>query len=359
MEDPKPLDVLYIVRPGDDNEELRYSLRSLAANLPHSRVFIAGYCPRFVDREAVHYIPVAPPSNRSRFTSSTLNTLAGLEDERMGTHAILMHDDFFVMRPIPAVPILNRGPVSVVQRTSGAAGAYAAGMRVTRAILKSAGFPDPLSYELHVPMIVNAAQMAGLIRRNLEVRALHKRTLYGNLTHMGGRTIPDVKVHGKNDPFDREATFLSTNDGSFKRGAVGAWIRSRFPDPCRYEAPILRPKTEEAEMAHVTYANTVTGRVVTREESLTMNRSRRWKRIEMDKGLEASLELPSSEDAPEVPIPVNEPEAADEAPAPVPTEVPDGRSSREKWAAYAASLGVDVEGLTKAEIRALLDPPKE
>lgn len=28
------MDVIYPVRPGDDNEELRYSLRSLAANFP-------------------------------------------------------------------------------------------------------------------------------------------------------------------------------------------------------------------------------------------------------------------------------------------------------------------------------------
>ena len=35
------MDLVYLVRPGEQNEELRWSLRSLV-NLPHERVFEVG-----------------------------------------------------------------------------------------------------------------------------------------------------------------------------------------------------------------------------------------------------------------------------------------------------------------------------
>ena len=41
------MDAVYYVRPGDRNDELRYSLRSLA-NLPHDRVWIVGHTPPWV-----------------------------------------------------------------------------------------------------------------------------------------------------------------------------------------------------------------------------------------------------------------------------------------------------------------------
>ena len=47
-------DIVYVVRPGERNEELRYSLRSLS-NLPHGRVWIAGYMPKWVT--GVEHIP--------------------------------------------------------------------------------------------------------------------------------------------------------------------------------------------------------------------------------------------------------------------------------------------------------------
>ncbi|MFF3129757.1 hypothetical protein ACFVRD_48125 [Streptomyces sp. NPDC057908] len=57
MGDGERPDIVYVVRPWNQNEQLRYSLRTLA-NLPHRRVWIAGYCPTWVGPD-VGRIPVA------------------------------------------------------------------------------------------------------------------------------------------------------------------------------------------------------------------------------------------------------------------------------------------------------------
>jgi hypothetical protein len=51
-------DLVYVVREGDRNNELRHSLRSVVANVPHRLVWIAGYKPGWVS-DLVGYIPMA------------------------------------------------------------------------------------------------------------------------------------------------------------------------------------------------------------------------------------------------------------------------------------------------------------
>ena len=51
-------DLVYIVCPGDQNEELRYSLRSVARNLPGRRVWIFGHTPPWVT--GVHSVELDP-----------------------------------------------------------------------------------------------------------------------------------------------------------------------------------------------------------------------------------------------------------------------------------------------------------
>jgi hypothetical protein len=339
-----PLDVVYVVRIGDDNEELRYSLRSLHANLPHARVWIAGYAPKWVNRARVHVIETE--WQRCRFRSSTDNLRAFLEHPHAPLNAVLMNDDFFIMEPIPSVPPLNRGPAHTVLETSGVSGDYAAGLRRTVAILRTLGHDAPLSYELHAPMVVNVPHMREILKRYGEVQGLHKRTLYGNVTHLAGRTVVDVKVKNSKDGFstvfDPRAPFVSTNDHSFRHGAVGAFIRERFSEPSPYE--LREADYEECNLSEVTYENTVTGRIVVREPNRTMDLSRRWRRVDTRPFVLEPVEAPESPSE----------DLEDEADVSVPK--PDGRSSLAAWEAYAAHCGIELaEGMTKAEIRAYLE----
>ncbi|MGW5122974.1 hypothetical protein ACWEQ7_02735 [Streptomyces sp. NPDC004069] len=245
------MDIVYVVKPGDDNEELRYSLRSLAAHLPHERVWLAGHRPAWVSDEVGH-IPVAQKG--SRFRNSTGNLHAACEHPDVAEHFVYFNDDFFLMQPLDQVPVLHRGDVrEVIAATPHSQ--YRVGAMQTLAVMRRIGLDGDgplLSYELHLPMPMSKAHMLKVLLAGASVPALHKRTLYGNFHHIGGDQVTDVKIKGPYDP-GPDGPFLSTTEASFERGAVGERIRAAFPEPCRYETdtgPGDGPAVREAQPDH-------------------------------------------------------------------------------------------------------------
>lgn len=104
-----PPDVVYINRPGDENEELRYSLRSLK-NLPHDRVFIVGYSPVWV--RGCESIAVDP--QRSKHASAESNLIAACSSLEVSDPFYVFNDDFYVMQEMETIPVLHEGPLSEV-----------------------------------------------------------------------------------------------------------------------------------------------------------------------------------------------------------------------------------------------------
>lgn len=238
--------VVYVVGPGDRNEELRYSLRSLAAHLPHEQVWIAGHRPDWVSDDVGH-IPVA--QTRSRFQNSTANMHAACEHPEVGGEAgefVYFNDDFFVMQPLDdGVPLQHRGPLREVIASTRSS-LYRRGAQSTLHLMRRLGMEDDgelLSYELHAPLIVHKKSMLQALDAGRSLPVLHKRTLYGNLIRLGGDQVPDVKVQTLDDP-GSDGPFVSTTDGAFAHGAVGQRIRDAFPDPCRYERGYTPPVDE-------------------------------------------------------------------------------------------------------------------
>lgn len=229
------MDVVYVVKPGDDNDELRYSLRSLA-NLPHGRVWIAGHKPSWVND--VGFISVA--QNRTKWQNSTDNLWAACEHPEVSDEFVYMNDDIFIVEPLDAVPVLHRGPVDKVaeyyrrRRSTG----YLQGMLTTKRILGLVGSHDPLSYELHVPLVVNKQAMAEVLALpkllDVHTKCLHKRTLYGNYWKLGGDEVEDCKVYDRTGRMP-DGPFVSTTDQTFGYHPVGVLIRERFPEPSPHE----------------------------------------------------------------------------------------------------------------------------
>lgn len=230
-------DVVYICKPDAENEELRYSLRSLK-NLPHSRVFIVGGCPPWVRN--VEIIPTA--LGRDKQVTAQRNLWVACTSPEISDPFIVFNDDFYVMQPIEELPSLNMGPMPAVIASHAPGGSYRRAMERTYDLMLELGTIDPVSFEMHIPMLIEKTGMLLALSLGKDIHGVHNRTLYGNLMGIESEESSDVKVYSrtKGRDFERE-TFLSTGDRSFLYHPAGRYIRERFPDPGLYEkGPIKR-----------------------------------------------------------------------------------------------------------------------
>jgi len=222
-------DIVYVVRTGEKNEELRYSLRSLR-NLPHAKVWIAGHCPKWVS-ETVGRIPVVSRIRGHQHAKANLRA-ACLHPE-VSEQFVYMNDDFFVMHPMDSLPVMHRGTIAEVVRNRSMASSYTRSLDKTRRLLMDQGIQEPLMYDLHAPMLVTKAGMLEALEL-ADSDLLHERTLFGNLNHVGGERHPNHKIRRRDSGWE-SWPFLSTNDPGFASLPVGKHIRSAFPEMGPYE----------------------------------------------------------------------------------------------------------------------------
>lgn len=228
------IDVVYPVRSGDENEELRYSLRSLS-NVPHATVHISGFTPSWLNGH-VNRIPV--PQQANKYRSAEANLLAAIDSDDVSDPFWLFNDDFFMLRKMRAIPMLHRGLLRdvIADYLARHSGHYVQGMIHAQELLQSLGLEEPLySYEMHSPIKVYKADM----RQTLELRGkqdcYHLRTVYGNLVRLQGTASEDVKVYRTTADDYQQWKMLSTSDILFRYSKAGRFIRGLFPDRSGFE----------------------------------------------------------------------------------------------------------------------------
>lgn len=221
------MDVVYLCRPGD-NEELRYSLRSLR-NLPHRRVWIFGDAPRWVNDYHLAIRRIPKDGNKHRTTNITMR--AACQEAGVTDPFVYMNDDFYITQPITEIPTLNLGPIYKVAEAyswQGIKGMYVRGMLRTATKLESLGYNNPLSFETHTPLVVHKEHML----RALDLGPYHRRSVYGAFARLTGQTIRDVKVHktGQTIP---DGPFLSGMDTTLQY--LKPHLEHLFPTTGQYE----------------------------------------------------------------------------------------------------------------------------
>lgn len=226
------LPIVCPVRPGDQNEELRFAIRTWEKHLPdHGDIWIVGYQPNWLTN--VNFIPGnGYRGNRNVYR----NMLAAAEHPELGDEFLAMNDDFLLTAPVDDIPVYYHSrladqiaPVKNRPRTW-----WHRSLIFTHKILQRAGYEDPLSYELHLPLPVNKAGMAEALRRFLDADdngiPPQWRTLYGNVNQIGGTQHADTKARGR-APLNKP--FHSTTDSTFRY--FRAYFAQHYPTPSRYE----------------------------------------------------------------------------------------------------------------------------
>ena len=219
--------LIYPVRPGEKNEPLRYSLRSVASHLPDATVILAGHRPRWVT--GVDHIPVTQRRPGRENVARILAAVCAHPD--VPPEWVLMNDDFYAMAPDPPVPLVYRGPLfdlSAVWRQ----GWYATALARTHEVLDGRGVSDPLAYDrVHCPMPVTTAEMREALDGAGAGPVLH-RSLYGNT--IGGGVLGEAcKVRTPRVVLPEQG-WVSFNDWSWSQ-RPGRTVRRMFPRKCRYE----------------------------------------------------------------------------------------------------------------------------
>jgi hypothetical protein len=239
-------DLVWIVRPGE-NEELRYSLRSVTRNLPHGKVWIVGDPPAWFVGNVIH--PTPAMHAMPRFARVRAMIRLACEDPRIADTFILMCDDQFLREPVDGLAVVHAGPIAEYVNPS----RYGDAGRETAALLVEAGYPNPLRYDLHMPITVRKP----MLRKALDladrsgIPDVWLWSIYGNMAGIGGTRGSDPKVYRRSsmpellerDPATgwlvekgnrNTGPWLSTTDDSWLL-EPGEVIRNAFPEPCRYE----------------------------------------------------------------------------------------------------------------------------
>ena len=222
-------DIVYFVKDTPVNEELRYSVRSLA-NFPHGKVWFYGGCPDGLKPDHHVYVKQDQPTKWANIFK--MYKMVCCNDD-ISDDFWLFNDDFFIMKKVNHGPNYYEGDlykrVVTLEDAHGGITPYSQQLRYTLQELEGMGC-ETKNYALHVPMLMNREKGKELC--NI-ISGPMIRCVYGNYFKIGGENHRDVKID-RLDRVAKDTEYLSTNDKSF-RGMVGDQIRSTFPNKCKYE----------------------------------------------------------------------------------------------------------------------------
>ena len=206
------MDFVYICRDGE-NEELRYSIRSVLLSFPEAKVWVVGGKPKWYSGNHVFL-----EQNDNKYANAVNNLKAVCNTSDISDNFILMNDDFFIIKKIETIEQFYNGLLSEkIDKFTKITGSsmYIKKLITTNNKLNKLGFTKPLDYELHVPMPMHKA---GLLYILNEYPECLWRSMYGNLFNVGGSQMEDVKVYknkrhaARSAQITKNSIYLSTED---------------------------------------------------------------------------------------------------------------------------------------------------
>lgn len=220
------MDIAYVVRADGDNEELRYSLRSLK-NLPHRDVYVIGDIPSWLRGVKTIQRPQAVGNDLFNVNASLL-CLA--ERVSLSESFWYFNDDFYLLEPTKDIPYFHQGPLQTrVDQYFRSQPSQFYSLYKTQQELIRLGKTDLKSFELHVPIKFEKSRLKKMYAdTKLPGFALRPRTMYCNLYNLSGIERTDVKDQRLVPGGDYRST-----GGPF--GEVWEEVKRRFPEPSPYE----------------------------------------------------------------------------------------------------------------------------
>lgn len=233
------IDIFYILGNGSpfNNEELRYSLRSVERHLKNiGRIIVVGENPNFLSDEVeYHYIKEAKCNKECRilkkiFTACELGIVKG--------DFLFMNDDFFFTKDVDATTYpyyyskcLSEGSPNKF---------YSKNIESTHNYLKGLGC-TAMNFDVHTPIIYNSEKFLELqphiIHSKRNPWGFVVKSMYSNIHGIVGELYEDVKINRINDytlARIEKTNCVSYSDVGYKRG-VKEYLMELFPEKSKYE----------------------------------------------------------------------------------------------------------------------------
>lgn len=244
------MDLVYIVRNGDENNELLYSLRSVQKFVPSfNNIVIVGYKPEWINNDNIIYIPTHQRRIKSSWENARNNFLTACKSSLISDDFILMNDDFIATRPIRNWnESLSKVKNSIKQQIKeweelNIKSRYTDAFVSLADFLKdNYGIKTPMNYELHIPMVINKKKALELFSKPEVQEFIDNnyvslyRSLYGNYYNIEyNAIINDVKFYNV-EPAEITTEWISVFDG---------WINNhrRYPRLNRFLFEKLNKKS--------------------------------------------------------------------------------------------------------------------
>lgn len=227
-------DVVYVVRPtADDNEDLRYSLRTLK-NVKHGKVFVYATppAPRWLSSE-VNVIEVPRTGHIEPFADVNLKLTMACCSGDVSDRFIFMNDDFFILHPLKEIPYWTLGLLDTRRKAYKTFGTYAKDLVACRNVLEALG-KDTIDFETHAPIMFNASKLLSVVCNY--PNSGHRRSFYGNIYNVKSVIVEeDFKVYTQTQ-FNPARPILSTIENFWTRHPeVAHYLRTTFSEPSKYE----------------------------------------------------------------------------------------------------------------------------
>lgn len=238
-------DLVYPVR-GGENEELRYSLRSVAANAAglFRKVWVIGRdLPSWLT--GVEIIDAGATGGKQADVRAKVRAAAG--DRRVASRIVLMTDDVYLVEPITEWEPFHMGRTSDYISHLAKQGTTVTNSGWLRAVVSTAewmaeqGYDDILVRQGHRPLLWSKTKLKGALDRYPADRKLDIVGLYDIAGAAGvGRHAGNAKIGVSDDAFHQKMAELdipwrSSNDKSFRGGLIGEFVRRMFPEPSPFE----------------------------------------------------------------------------------------------------------------------------
>lgn len=182
-------DVVYFVKDTRDNEELRYSLRTLK-NFPHARVWFYGGCPEGLKPDQHVWVK---QDQANKWLNINKLIKEAVHNPILTDNFWLFNDDFFIMKKVKAPQNYYDGSlykrIVELEDKFRKFTAYSLQLRKICVDLDSMGC-ETRNFCVHIPMLVNKEKAIEI----LNIESCHMfRSLYGNYHNIEAKEMPDYK----------------------------------------------------------------------------------------------------------------------------------------------------------------------